>query len=89
MYLKAHWTENRVSQSVIAQVETDVEEFLLNHFGSASIAFNMKAAFIQQHSPPNHPWNIGFNKAVDLAVREVSPSIKKSMPVPKISFFDD
>jgi hypothetical protein len=89
MYLKAQWTENRVSQSVIAQVETDVEDFLLNHFGSAAIAFNMKAAFIQQHSPPNHPWNIGFNKAVDLAVREVSPSIKKSMPVPKISFFDD
>lgn len=89
MYLKAEWTENRVSQAGIAQVETDVEDFLLSHFGSASIAFNMKAAFIQQHSPPNHPWNIGFNKAVDLAVREVSPSIKKSMPVPKISFFDD
>lgn len=89
MYLKAHWTENRVSQSVIAQVETDVEDFLLSHFGSAAVAFNTRVAFLQQHSPPNHPWNIGFNKAVDLAVRDVSPSIKKSMSVPKISFFDD
>jgi hypothetical protein len=89
MYLKAKWNETRVSPSVIAQVEVEVEDFLLSHFGSASTAFNMRAAFLQQHSPPNHPWNIGFNKAVDLAVRGISPSVKKQMSVPKISFFDE
>lgn len=88
MYLKAKWNETRIPAATVGRVESEIEDFLVDHFGSASAAFNAKAAFVVQHKPANHPWPIGLNKAIDLATRGISPGIKQGLNI-QLKFFDE
>jgi hypothetical protein len=63
-------------------------EYLIDHFGSASIAFNAKVSFNNSHQQPNHPWHIAIVKGTAMATRGLPPCANANKGW-EIKFFDD
>jgi len=91
MELHVQWKNASNTDARRHKVESDYEEFLINHFGSASSAFNCKHNFEMQHQPAGPPWNIGIVKAEGFATRDLLPSERVGVNRAKfaLTFTDD
>ncbi len=74
MELKSQWNNNFIQPERRQAAEAAMDEYLLEHFGSASSAFNCKVSFNNTHKQPNHPWNIAIVKGIALSTRGLPPS---------------
>lgn len=88
MELSAHWKNVSIQNEKRIAAEREMEEYLIDHFGSASDAFNSKVSFNNSHQQPNHPWHIAIVKGTALATRGLSPCANTNKSW-EIKFFDN
>lgn len=88
MELKATLRNSFLTATQRMRAENVLEDFLIDHFGTAESAFKCKKHFDATNKQPNHPWHIAVVKAIGIASRDLKPSERLNFK-PVLTFINE